>query len=237
LHLAPHAYFELDSIYLVMGWLLAGFMAMFFVERVFRFHQHDTPEMPGDDARHDHAPAHSSTAEHAGHDHPQRPARRVGWAAALVGLTLHSLLDGVALAAATFSESPGDEHAGLPGVAVFLVVVLHKPFDSLTLGTLMAVEGCEPSRKRLVNVCYALAVPAGAALFQLGSGGLGFGHGAFVGCSLAVAAGAFLCIATSDLLPELHFHSHDRIKLSLALVAGITLAVAIVLIESSGHGH
>jgi zinc and cadmium transporter len=41
--------------------------------------------------------------------------------------------------------------------------------------------------------------------------------------ALAFSAGTFLCIALSDLLPELQFHSHDRLKLSLALLAGMAL--------------
>jgi zinc and cadmium transporter len=40
---------------------------------------------------------------------------------------------------------------------------------------------------------------------------------------LAFSAGTFLCIALSDLLPELQFHEHDRWKLSVALLAGLAL--------------
>ena len=61
--------------------------------------------------------------------------------------------------------------------------------------------------------------------------------GATVGYVLAFAAGAFLCIALSDLLPEIHFHSHDRGKLIVALLVGISLAYALYYIESSAlHG-
>ena len=45
--------------------------------------------------------------------------------------------------------------------------------------------------------------------------------------ALALRMGSFLCIACTDLLPELQFHSHDRLKLSLALLAGIGIAVVI----------
>jgi zinc and cadmium transporter len=44
-----------------------------------------------------------------------------------------------------------------------------------------------------------------------------------------------LCIACADLLPELQFHSHDRLKLSVALAAGLAVAVLIGQFESSGH--
>jgi zinc and cadmium transporter len=37
------------------------------------------------------------------------------------------------------------------------------------------------------------------------------------------------------LLPELQFHSHDRLKLSISLMAGIGLAALIGVFETSGH--
>ena len=44
---------------------------------------------------------------------------------------------------------------------------------------------------------------------------------------LAFAAGMFMCSALSDLLPELQFHQHDRVKLSAALLGGLGLAWAV----------
>ncbi|MDB4743826.1 ZIP family metal transporter, partial [Planctomicrobium sp.] len=52
-----------------------------------------------------------------------------------------------------------------------------------------------------------------------------------VGSMLAFAAGVFICIALSDLLPEMEFHSHHRVPLSLALLAGIALAWMIRYLE------
>ena len=73
---------------------------------------------------------------------------------------------------------------------------------------------------------------------------LGLDDGSVIGYVLAFAAGAFLCIALSDLLPEIHFHSHDRGKLIAALLVGIGLAYALYFVESSAvhgmeevHGH
>jgi zinc and cadmium transporter len=54
---------------------------------------------------------------------------------------------------------------------------------------------------------------------------------------MALAAGAFLCIAAADLLPEVQFHSHDRLLLTTALAIGLTIAWGITVIERSGHGH
>jgi zinc and cadmium transporter len=75
------------------------------------------------------------------------------------------------------------------------------------------------------------------ALFYLLSSAGGDSGGGGLGQTLGFAAGAFLCIATSDLLPELQFHRHDRVMLSAALAAGLALAWSTVFLESGGHDH
>jgi zinc and cadmium transporter len=57
-----------------------------------------------------------------------------------------------------------------------------------------------------------------------------------LGGALGFAAGVFLCIALADILPEVHFHTHDRLKLSVVLLAGVALAYAIGFVEP-GHEH
>jgi zinc and cadmium transporter len=264
LHLIPHAFLLIGSIDRTMWFALGGFLLMFFIERAFHFHHHGAPDEPepgepdGPDhecAHGHHAHAHEHPHEHShahgdahAHDHgheqlhghsPAPSTHRISWGAALLGLAIHSLLDGVALAAAVAGESAEHGQVGLAGLAVFLVVVLHKPFDSLTLAALMAVGGRSPSLRHWVNGTYALAVPTGVLLFQAGIFTLGEGAGSstVIGCVLALSGGTFLCIATSDLLPELQFHTHDRFRLSAALLAGLGLAAAIVMLEERGHDH
>jgi zinc and cadmium transporter len=115
-------------------------------------------------------------------------------------------------------------------------VALHKPFDSLTIGTLMAAAGRSALSRRVLNVAYSLVTPLGMWLF-VGLSGEGADPAAGLGQTLGFAAGAFLCIATSDLLPELQFHRHDRVKLSAALALGLALAWSTVYLESRGHDH
>ncbi|MCL6504610.1 MAG: ZIP family metal transporter, partial [Pirellulales bacterium] len=160
--------------------------------------------------------------------------RSLTWGAALAGLSLHSALDGMALAASTTAEHG---KTALAGMGVFLAVVLHKPFDALTLGTLLAVAGSSRRLRHLVNAGYSLAVPAGALLFLLASRLVSDRGASITAPALAFAAGMFLCIAAADLLPELHFHAHDRIKLSVALVLGLALAAGIVAWEEMYHDH
>ena len=59
-----------------------------------------------------------------------------------------------------------------------------------------------------------------------------------VPAALAASAGVFLCIALGDLLPEIQFHSHDRIKYSACLLLGVALAWTIRFVEPPHlHGH
>jgi zinc and cadmium transporter len=111
------------------------------------------------------------------------------------------------------------------------VIFLHKPFDSLTLGALMGIGGRSSALKHLVNAAFAALIPAGALLFYFGIAGDGGGH--FISAALAFSAGTFMCIAMSDLLPELQFHQHDRLKLSMALLAGLAIAWVLGILESN----
>ena len=150
-------------------------------------------------------------------------------------MTFHSLLGGVALAAAVAAQGGG--HGAWVGLGTALVIILHKPFDAMTVSTLMAASGCSRFSRHLLNGLFALATPLGAILFYAGASQFFGSNPAFLGGALAFCAGTFLCIACADLLPELQFHSHDRLKLSLALAAGLVVAVLIGQFGISGHDH
>lgn len=240
LHLLPHSFFELKSIDKTVLWAMGGFLTLFFLERFFHFHHHDSPvevEIQQCEAQgHDHSHC-DHDHDHVGpHDVDHPSVGNFSWGGAALGMTLHSLIDGVALAAAISAEQHGDQAVALAGLGTFLAVFLHKPFDSLTIYTLMSAAGWSSKARNTVNTVYALVAPLGVALFFLGVSNSD-SHHQFLGSILGFAAGAFLCIATSDLLPELQFHRHDRVPLSISLVLGIVLAWCIMLVETSGHDH
>jgi zinc and cadmium transporter len=230
LHLVPHAIAQSQAVDRTVAWVLAGFLGMFFLQRFFHFHHHDLPAEDPEDCCHDHPEPHR-------HDHShtlaEKSARQLSWVGTALGLSLHSLLDGLALAAAVMAEAHG--HRGLAGVGTALVVILHKPFDAMAVSTLMAASGKSRSSRQLLNALFALATPLGAILFCLGANQLAAAHVALLGGALAFCAGNFLCIACSDLLPELQFHSHDRFQLSVALLAGLAVAILIGRFETTGH--
>ena len=230
LHFLPDAEEQLHSLDRTVHWLLGGFLAMFFVQRFFHFHHHDLPEGDPEDCcghDHDHAHSHDEHAEHA-HTLADKSAKQLSWVGTALGLTLHSLLDGLALAAAVAAGAQG--HARLAGLGVALVVILHKPFDAMAVSTLMAASGKSHFSRHVLNGLFALASPIGAGMFYLGAGHFA-ANTPLLGYALGFCAGSFLCIASSDLLPELQFHSHDRFKLSAALIAGLAVAVIIGLFE------
>jgi zinc and cadmium transporter len=249
LHMLPHAWEESHSIDQTARWMLGGFLVMFFIQRFFHFHHHDVPEgapEPGSEGENE-SESEAIEAEHAGHaGHAHageghtlahQSARQLSWGGAALGLSLHSLIDGVALAASVAAESQGHPAGTLFGLGTFLVVILHKPFDAMAVGTLMAAGGSSRSARHWVNGLFALAIPVGVLLFRLGAMEFSKGSIGFLGVALSFTAGTFLCIAASDLLPELQFHSHDRVKLSVALLAGLVFAALIGMLESEGHGH
>ena len=165
-----------------------------------------------------------------------KSARQLSWVGTALGLTLHSLMDGLAIAASVAAQSHGPA-TGIAGLGVALAVILHKPFDAMAVSTLMTAGGSSRSARQILNALFSLATPLGVLLFYLGASHFAGSNAVFLGCALAFCAGTFLCIACSDLLPEIQFHSHDRFKLSFALIAGIAIAVLIGKLEKAGDAH
>lgn len=232
LHFLPDANEQLHSLDKTVNWMLGGFLMMFFIQRFFHFHHHDLPEGdPEDCCGHDHNRDHA--AHHAEHAHTlaDKSAKQLSWVGTALGLTLHSLSDGVALATAVAAGAQG--HVQLAGLGVALVVILHKPFDAMAVSTLMAAGGSSKFLRHVLNGLFAMASPLGAVLFYFGASHFAGGNTSVLGYALAFCAGSFLCIASSDLLPELQFHSHDRFKLSFMLLAGLTVAILIGQFEAA----
>lgn len=246
-HMIPHALtaFGPGSIDRVMQGAMLGLLATFFLLRFFHFHQHGPADF-GILAEEQAVESQTGSATHLcsehnhpslqhehGHGHSHHGATR--WIAVLVGLGLHTLMDGVAMAAGVVAESGHADHVLLPGLGIFLAVLLHKPLDAVSITSLMHPV-TTPSKRLWVNVSFALMCPLGALLFWAGANQGDQWATNLAGWGLAFSAGVFLCISLSDLLPEMEFHSHNRIPLSAALLLGIAAAAAIGFLEGE-HAH
>ena len=219
-------------------WTSIGLLSLFFLERFFSFHKHEAKgaELEGDSTI-------TETCGHAlsdpRHEHPPSPLLPRGllpWGPAAFGLAVHSLAGGIALASAVAA----DYRVGLTGLGagfgVFLATLVHKPADALTITALMVRAGVQRRQTHLVNLGYSLMIPAGVALFWIGTNATsGFSPSTWTAGALAFSAGTFLCIALSDILPELQFHSHDRLKLSIALLIGFALMGTTSYFEPESH--
>ncbi len=241
-HMIPHSLATLGPgrIDTVMWCVMLGMLATFFLLRSFHFHQHGPADFGilAEEQAHEHLDSqddnHEHKHEHGSCQHSGRGATR--WVAVLVGLGLHTLMDGVAMASGVVAEAEHMDHVALPGLGIFLAVLLHKPLDAVSITSLMHPV-TTPAKRLLVNVGFALMCPLGAFLFWGGASGAGAAWGTvFAGWGLAFSAGVFLCISLSDLLPEMEFHSHSRIQLTAALLLGIAAALAIGLLEGE-HAH
>ncbi|MCY4612800.1 MAG: ZIP family metal transporter [Nitrospira sp.] len=228
-YLLPHAMIELPgehSAETAVWWMLVGTVLMVVLLRVFSFHQHDFSHE--ESGSHDHA--HDQTHDH--HEHGHVSVNPMSWAGITMGLGLHTMTEGVTLGT-SIRAGESDGTIGL-SLSVFLAIVLHKPLDGLSIIGTMRAAGFGQHQRVLANVLFSLVCPAATLLTFWGVGLLGQWEAYVVGAALAFAAGALLCIALSDLLPEVHFHSHDRTKLTLAFFAGIGLAYMLHYLEPAG---
>ncbi len=225
-HLLPHGLERIPGPHAgesAVLWMMVGIVVMIFLLHVFHFHQHDFSSEASD--------------LHHGHHHDSSKNHSGSLLSVALGLGLHTVTEGVALGT-SIQVALLDEHlAVLPGMAVFFAILLHKPLDAYSILSLMKSDGHSRRSRRAANVGFALLCPIVAFASFWGVGVLAWEEGTMIGYILAFAAGAFLCIALSDLLPEIHFHSHDRGKLIVSLLIGIGLSYALYFVESAAlHG-
>jgi zinc transporter ZupT len=109
---------------------------------------------------------------------------------ALLGLGVHTLFDGVAIAAG-FLIDPA------LGTLVFLAVVLHKLPEGLTIASIVLASGRSPAAARAAGLALGIFTMLGA----LGTNLLAREH---VGHALALSAGVTIYVAASDLIPEVN---------------------------------
>ena len=163
-----------------------------------------------------------SVVVHAGHEEidqcdPESEAhhRHSFGVMSFLGIGFHSVLDGVVIGAG-FAESSST------GVVTAIGVILHEFPEGLSILSILLHAGFGRARAVGYSVAVALATPVGAIGGYLFLRGIGAG---VLGALLGVAAGSFLYIGASDLLPETHRQDSPYI---LPLLAGGALAMMAV---------
>lgn len=258
LHMLPHAMASHADLDILMAALLAGVLVMFFLMRMFHIHVHE-PVSPALIGHKGESGAHDSSSDvHADHEHHEEEKHvhdhddhthahhhhhhaahgkgSASWIGLTIGFALHTLLDGVALAASIKLAAEGHSHFELLGLGIFLAIFLHKPLDAMSIAWTAQANHWSQRWVNLANIGFSLMCPLGALAFFFGLDVFGDNATGWVAVSLAFSAGVFLCISLSDILPEVSFHSHDRATLSVALVLGVVLAWSISFLEPD-HVH
>lgn len=143
---------------------------------------------------------------------------------ALVGLSIHSLIEGFALAVAMSN----------PDLAriLFFSIVAHKVPAAFALGSLMALGG--HSRKRMVFSLLAFAAMAPIGAMALAPMLEGAGDELLMSL-IGIVSGSFLYVATGSLLPEV-FHSRKKLWLNLILLLAGILMISMISFRL-GHSH
>ena len=185
--LVPESVEHLGSLDGAMLYTAVGFLAFYAIEKV--------------------------TALHVGHeaateiDHGDAAHRHIGLIGA-TGMSLHSFLDGVALAA-------GLVIGGGLGLVIAVVVIVHRFSDGIGIVSFMLA-----SRTPLRETYWWVSIVAVAPVVGVVVGILVPVPDSVLGGMLAVFAGFFLYIGAAELLPEAHRAERSR-WLVLATLVGV----------------
>jgi zinc and cadmium transporter len=211
IHLIPESFEELSAS--IVGLLvITGILLFFVLEKFLHWHHyHGSEDQAG---HHEHTEIEPHTAPRKG----MHPVAKM----IIVSDALHNLLDG-AIIGASFLVS------AQVGIATTVAVILHEiPQEIGDFGVLLHF-GMNRMRALFVNFASALFALMGAFIVL-------FIHGlseSIIPWLVPIAAGGFLYIASSDLIPQLH--KTKLLKQSLAqlsaIILGVILMYALIFLE------
>jgi zinc and cadmium transporter len=132
---------------------------------------------------------------------------------AFLGISLHSLLDGLALGAGLMLPQLGP--------VVLLAVIIHKMPDGISITSILLAAGWSRQRVATLSVLFSLTTPTGALLAYLFFRTLSPEN---VAVAIGISAGTFLAIATADILPQVHRIDERNPLTLLFLIGGLALS-------------
>ena len=127
---------------------------------------------------------------------------------ALLGLSIHTFFDGVAIAS-------GFLVSGWLGWVIFLAIFLHKIPEGFTVASLMLASGQSRRTALLAAIWLGVATIAGVLL-------MGLLHSQ-VAYALPISAGVTLYVAASDLIPEVNREPDTRMAMLVFLGVALML--------------
>lgn len=178
-----------ESIIFAMALLLAGYLMLQFFEHTLAPHFHFGEEI-----------------------HPESILKRSAIYAAIGGLTIHALFDGVSIAAASLANPK-------VGLMVFIAILLHKMPEGFTVASITLASGRTIKKAFFATLLLGVATLLGVLIVML----LNTKVHSIVAYALPFSAGVTLYVAASDLIPEVN-HGHQK---SPAVSISVFIGVAV----------
>ena len=199
---------------LIGGAILAGFLMMLILE--------------GSGIGHAVHEEHHDHHEEHGHEHVHH--RNSPWIMVL-GLSLHSAADGLAIG----SAAAGSSEAVTALVA--LAVIIHKVPAAFSLGVFSMHEREDRNDSIRDVVLFSLATPVMILVSFYALEGL---DEHLIALAMLFAAGTFLYVATVDTLPDIHNPETGREALKNVLIGVVAMVLVLYGADAAGlieHGH
>lgn len=152
--------------------------------------------------------------------HESYTHKHIAGRTAALGLGVHSLIDGIVIGA-------GFEISNELGLITTLAVIAHEFPEGITSMAVLLHSNVKKSLAVFYSFLVAIATPIGAILTLLFLKNI---NEVFLGILLALAAGSFMYVGASDLVPETH-ENYNK-KNALFLILGIVFVIVISMLFS-----
>jgi zinc and cadmium transporter len=205
IHLIPEAFNEIDNTATASLFVLIGIMLFFVLEKFLRW-QH----------------SHGHQCEDAECLREQNNEVEPLGKMVLISDSAHNFIDGVIIGVSYFISIE-------VGIATTLAIILHEIPQEISNFAVLLHSGYSRTKALLLNFISALFAVLGTAIVFI------FGQtiNSYIPILIAFAAGGFLYIAGSDLVPELHKTSDTKQSFwqFIAIIIGIAIMFALLLFE------
>ncbi|MFM7295432.1 MAG: ZIP family metal transporter [Burkholderiales bacterium] len=227
LDLIPHVFESSKSSEASAGWILAGILGFFAMEKLVLWrHSHDhgaSIDLPAP-----HADPNVQTAAH-GHEHQHGRSEAGGHASAwmvIVGDGFHNFTDGLAIAAAFVADIK-------LGILTSIAIIAHELPQELGNFLVLVHSGFSKRRALVWNLISSLATLVGAVLAFFLLRALENYSIVF----LCLAASSMIYVAIADLIPGLHRRNSLRDSLAQFSLIGLGVLSIWTVHMLVGHSH
>lgn len=186
------------------AWILGSFVLFYFLEHHFLVHAGH------EQLHHNHLDVADGHGDDCTHPHP------LGLVA-FVGLGLHSLIDGLIIGS-------GFEAGEGLGLVAALGVIAHEVPEGIAMLSILLHYGYQRKTAILLTTYVAIATPLGAIASYAVVRNV---SASTLGALMGFAAGSFIYIAASDLIPESHRARGWKGSLALSLGVGTAILAGI----------